>query len=91
MNETKLHEEAKEYVHKLKGFWIHLAVYVIVNASLTLLNLVSRPEKLWFYWVLIGWGAGLLAHALLVFGGGLGKNWEQRKIAEVMNRHGKGS
>lgn len=86
MAETKRHEQAKEYVRKLKGFWIHLAVYVIVNACLIALNLVKRPDDLWFRWLLVGWGAGLAAHAFLLFGGGIGKNWEARKIKEVMKR-----
>ncbi len=50
-----------------KGFWIHLTVFLLVNAGLVTLNLVKSPDKLWCRWVLLGWGAGILLHGFLVF------------------------
>lgn len=47
--------------------YTHLVVFVIVNAGLTTLNLVRRPEKLWFYWPLLGWGAGVALHAWIAY------------------------
>ena len=29
-------------------------------------NLLLTPDKLWFYWPLLGWGIGILAHGLAV-------------------------
>lgn len=86
MNQSQRYEMAREKVRKLKGFWIHLGVYLIVNACLAALNLVKEPDKLWFHWVLIGWGIGVLAHGFLTFGGTVGKNWEERKIKEMMEK-----
>ena len=43
------------------GFRAHVAAYVIVNAGLALINLVTTPYHLWFYWPMIGWGLGLAA------------------------------
>ena len=40
---------------------------MIVNAGLTTMNLVRNPNRLWFYWPLIGWGAGLVLHAWIVY------------------------
>lgn len=51
-----------------KKFWIHLAIFVVVNAGLVTLNLVRSPDKYWFHWVLLGWGAGVLLNAYRVFG-----------------------
>ncbi len=51
-----------------KKFWIHLGIFVVVNAGLITLNLVRSPDKYWFQWVLLGWGAGLLLNAYRVFG-----------------------
>ena len=51
-----------------KKFWIHLGIFVAVNAGLITLNLVRSPDKYWFQWVLLGWGAGLLLNAYRVFG-----------------------
>jgi hypothetical protein len=48
------------------GFRIHLITYVAVNALLLAINLVTSPDKLWFYWPLLGWGIGILGHAYAV-------------------------
>ena len=84
MSESQRHAMARAKVQKLKEFYVHLAVYIAVNAGLLAINLVNEPGKLWFHWVLIGWGAGVLGHAVQVFGGGIGKNWEERKIKEIL-------
>lgn len=49
-----------------RGFWIHLSVYVLVNILLAVLDLTRNPDKTWFYWVLGGWGIGVVAHGLAV-------------------------
>jgi len=49
---------------ELRVFLIHLAAYVIVTALLAAINLWFAPEKLWFVWVLLGWGIGVAAHGL---------------------------
>ena len=46
---------------------IHAAIYVGVNAGLTTMNLMRRPEQLWFFWPLGGWGLGLALHAWIVY------------------------
>ena len=50
-----------------RAFFVHLAIYVIVIAICAGLNLWLRPDNLWFIWVALGWGAGVLAHAWCVF------------------------
>jgi hypothetical protein len=46
-----------------RGFLIHFAAYLAVNALLIVINLVSTPGKYWFYWPLLGWGLGIAGHA----------------------------
>jgi hypothetical protein len=86
MTEAQRYQRARTHVQKLKAFWIHLAAFLVVNAGLATLNLMKQPDKYWFHWVLLGWGAGLLLHAFLVFGGGIAKNWEERKIQAIVKR-----
>jgi len=50
-----------------RGFYIHLAVYLAVNALLSGLNLATGPDRLWCPWPLFGWGIGVLAHAVVAF------------------------
>ncbi len=54
-------------IFKDRGFLIHFSVYVLVNVILTAVNLLTTPDKLLFYWPLIGWGVGLLGHAYLTY------------------------
>ena len=86
MTDTDRYQMATTQVRKLKEFWIHLAAYVVVNAGLVTLNLVTQPDKLWVHWVLLGWGAGLLLNAFQVFGGGVATKWEEKKIQEFVKR-----
>jgi hypothetical protein len=86
--EDTRYQRAKERVEEIKGFYIHLAVYIIINPGLFIINWLTSPGSLWFYWPLLGWGIGLLIHAVWVFGFSkvVGKEWEERKIQEIMDK-----
>ncbi len=80
------YQEAKTRVAALQKFYIHASVYVCVNLFLFLLNVTVSPDRLWFYWPLVGWTIAIVLHALSVFGSerSLGADWEEKKIAELM-------
>ena len=86
MDEQAKYQEAKKRVEEIKGFYFHLISYIVVNAVLVVINLLTSPEYLWFIWPIIGWGVGLLIHAFTVFGNVMGKDWEERKIKEIMEK-----
>ncbi len=67
MTRTQQAQTSMRHRRKPEGFWIHLSVFLLVNAGLVTLNLVRSPDKLWCRWVLLGWGAGILLHGFLVF------------------------
>ena len=48
------------------GFFFHFWSYVLVNAILIAVNLLLTPQHLWFFWPLLGWGIGILAHGLAI-------------------------
>ena len=50
-----------------RGFYIHSTVYVVVIALLVGINFATTPDRLWFQWPLLGWGFGVLAHAIAAF------------------------
>ena len=84
---------AKKKVKSIKGFYVHFMVYLIVNGFLILSQSVSGGgwEVFWewqSYSTAIFWGIGLAFHAFGVFGMDiiLGKEWEERKINEMMNK-----
>jgi len=78
--------EAKRRVARLKGFYIHSAVFLLVMLGLAALNISLGPPY-WVAWVVLGWGIGLIGHAFAVFGqrSGVVAAWEQRKLKEIMD------
>jgi hypothetical protein len=73
-------------VEDLRGFYSHLIMFVLVNALLFVVDVLT-PGGWWFYWPLFGWGIGVGIHAMSVFvGGPFGSQWEQRKIRQLMER-----
>ncbi len=50
---------------KLRAFYRHLGIYVVVNAALFAMNMMSGG-RVWFYWALFGWGIGVASHGLNV-------------------------
>ena len=88
MNDNESYKRAKERVSELRAFYGHVFIYLIVNIGLFIINILTTPHHLWFYWPLLGWGIGLFAHGFSTFGlhGIFGKEWEERKIKEIMNK-----
>lgn len=79
MDDQTEYKRAKMRVGAIRGFYQHLQTYVLVNSFLFVLNLLTSPGDWWFYWPLLGWGIGLVSHAvsvygMAVFGGKTGKS-----------------
>lgn len=100
MNDKRLNKQylrAKKRVDELKGFYTHLAVFIIVNTFISFFRIKEDVDagdelsvafsdgsnfSLWLWW-----GIGLVFHFYGVFGTRLfmSKEWEDRKIKEYMN------
>lgn len=85
------YEEARKTVKKLKGFYVHAVVYVLVNLFIIAGN-TQQGQSLTDmdnYWTAILWGVGLLAHGIGTFTPQLflGKDWEERKTKELMDKY----
>jgi hypothetical protein len=78
---------AAERVQAMTAFYAHLAVFVVVIAILLIVNM-TVSSVWWVQWVLLGWGAGLIGHYLLVFGEfpDFVRRWQERKIEELKNK-----
>jgi hypothetical protein len=86
-NHDPAYIRARKRVEELRGFYIHLAMYLTVNLGLFILNIATNPGALWFFWPLIGWGIGVLIHGVaLVLEGPLSGKWEERKIEQLMQK-----
>ena len=43
-------------------FGIHLALFILLVGSAAALNLYATPDRIWFIWLLAGWGIALATH-----------------------------
>lgn len=90
---------AKKKVEKIKGFYVHLTVYVAVNTFISGIIVyglmredgdtfgeVMKNFGVYSTWVF--WGIGVFFHWLGVFGFNslFGNNWEEKKIKELMDK-----
>jgi hypothetical protein len=79
--------EAQKRVAEVEAFYIHLLSYVLVVALLAAINVYTGDEW-WVQWVVLGWGIGVAAHALALFGTRprFVTSWERRKFREFVRR-----
>ena len=77
---------AKRRVAAMKAFYIHLAVFTVVLFGLAAIDIATGPPW-WVHWVFLGWGVGVAAHGLTVFGRlpQAVADWEERKLKELIN------
>lgn len=90
LEEIKYREAAKR-VKRIKSFYTHLVVYVVINIVIFVVNAQSSSEGIW-HWrnftTAFFWGIGLASHAISVFlpGAILGSDWEEKKIKQLMEK-----
>jgi hypothetical protein len=91
--EQAMLEKAQKKVKEIRGFYKHLAAYLIINAFLLIMKLANLDaDESFFEWstfmTAICWGVGLFFHWYGVFGPDfmLGKDWEEKKIKEMMEK-----
>lgn len=95
-NSFEKKERALRRIKELKGFYIHLAVYVVINSFISVNKVLRNMNNgetfneafldfgtfaIWFFW-----GIGLAFHAMKVFSFNpfFGKDWEERQIKKYM-------
>ena len=90
VSESQSAEEilAFNQVRKLKGFYIHLAQYVLVIALLTVINALTTPNRWWVQWVIMGWGIGVFFHWLQISErfSLFGSKWEKEQVEKRLGR-----
>ncbi|MEE9407296.1 MAG: 2TM domain-containing protein [Polaribacter sp.] len=90
---------AKKRVKAIKGFYVHLIVYILVNifiSGVVIFGLMQNDysfkdaiSNFGVYSTWLFWGIGMFFHWLGVFGFqslGFGKDWEEKKIKEMMDK-----
>jgi len=97
-NERDKRIRARKRVDQLKGFYIHLTVYLLVNLFIIVISLIARMNngegfvEAFFnfgtFATPVFWGIGLAFHAAKVFAYNpfFSKAWEERQIQKYMEQ-----
>ena len=90
------YKAAKKRVKDIKSFYIHLFVYLFINLAIIAVNtdlkfLFYSGIEISNFFTAFFWGIGLAAHWASVFGPAtlLGRDWEEKKIKELMEKERK--
>lgn len=71
MNVDREHDDLRRRARRIAsrklGFYVHAAVYLLVNVLLIAVDLRTGSGR-WSIFPLLGWGIGLAAHGLAVLG-----------------------
>jgi len=92
MEKSIKYDRAKNRVRKIRRFYKHLSIYIIVNIIIFIINTYNlNPNESYFefknFSTVIFWGIGLCIHAFMIFGVPylFGNDWEERKIKKLMD------
>ena len=90
------YERAKKRVEQIKGFYIHVMVYIVINTMITVIKIVGTTYygenfmgPIWHFSTLatwLFWGIGLVLHGIMVFKFNhfFNKDWEERQIRKYL-------
>lgn len=84
MNNQKNEQTAQEKAKVKVEFQIHLLTFVVVITILAVINLILTPGYIWFKWPLLGWGIGIVFHAIHV--NSSGKSIKEKMIEKEMKK-----
>ncbi len=94
------YENAKRRVKKLKGFYNHVFVYIIINLIILGIKLYFYEDisqatwnDEWMFWNFFStpiiWGVFLVVHGLRVFSHSRVSKWEEKKIQKILTEENK--
>ncbi len=97
-NQQQAYQAAKTRLKEERAFYVHVGVYIAINiVSFIYFMTAFDSDTNWVFWLNVSrpflWGIGLLGHGLWTFRRNIkwlkntiySKEWEQRKIKELMN------
>lgn len=82
--------EAKKRIEEIKGFYWHFGITVLTIPMIIWINYEFVPDFTFFWYAVIGMSLGVFFHWIGIFGYekiGLGKDWEERKIKELLSEN----
>ena len=97
-NQNNKRQRAKKKIAELKGFYIHLTVFILVNIMVITASVLGRMANnesfidaffnFGTFSTFIFWGLGVLFHAAKVFTYNpfFNRDWEERQIQKYMDK-----
>lgn len=82
---SREYQEAKKRVNERIGFYVHLLVYLAVNAFFHYINW-KEGGSYWAIFPAAGWGIGLFFHGVGVFGFFNNSAWKQKQIRKEIEK-----
>lgn len=89
IEDDEKYQRAQARIRRIRSFYSNVITFVLVNILLIVINLMTNPRDLWFYWVTLIWGFILIVQALNTFtirDRFLGEEWEKKKIKEMLDK-----
>ena len=86
MSEEEVYEAAKKRVRQKRDFYNHLTVYIIVNFMLVIIWSFGSRGHPWFVWPMVGWGIGIIFHALDVYVFHKHSAWEKKEMEKEIDK-----
>lgn len=87
---TQTFEEriAFKRAERVRDFYLHLVMYLVINSGCIIINLIFSPGYLWFFGTLLFWGLGLIMHGIrvFVFDKYFNAHWERAKVEKYLCR-----
>lgn len=86
--EERAYSAARERAEAIQGLYIHLLVYIVINAGLLGINWFSTSGDgpWWFYWPLLGWGIGLVVHLVVVVAPVFTNSWVDDRTDRILRK-----
>jgi hypothetical protein len=77
---------AKQRADAVQGLYIHVLVYLVINAGLLVIDLLTRGRggAWWFFWPVAIWGIALLIHAVVTYVPVFSPEWAERRAARML-------
>lgn len=84
-HDDELTRRARRRVNQKIGFYIHAAVYLLVNLGLAAIDAAGGGRG-WHLWPLAGWGLGLAIHGIVTFASLSGDGLREQMMAREVQR-----
>ena len=82
-------ERVMREVEELKGFYEHALSFAVIITFLWIINFITSTAYWWAIWPTLGWGLGLVFHAISAFNlfKLFGPEWERKEINKRLQKH----